>query len=226
MQRVYVRMVRMRIPRETAIAGGCAEYGSKEYVLTHWQLKELSDPELQWLSTHPATQDGGACIVLHGTRYDWPTVRDSIRAALSDEQLREAQKRQCILSCARFASSIPALARAAREGYDVRPDVLDHVARELTRIDDGALVLVERSPEHKDLEITERSAPHRSGFRVLDRVRDWAATVARPDCLAIEIGRISACQRSGLRFTAVPVRLTMGLGAGRVILFPADDEVD
>lgn len=112
--------------------------------------------------------------------------------------LAESRRTQCVEELRAFALGIPALARAARDGYDVSDAVVAHVADQVAARDPEAFVLVEGSAMYQSSRCEDRKNPRLYAFEVLDRVSSHVSQVVTPPSLEILLQKIQ-------RFTPPPV---------------------
>jgi len=81
----------------------------------------------------------------------------------------------------------PAAQRAAREGYDVRPAVLDAVQAQLPKPDAVA--------QGDRYQWSERSSPNEKAFGLFDRIAAAAkAATKKPACVELEVSRVLRIQ--------------------------------
>ena len=107
------------------------------------------------------------------------------------EAQKEAEKTAAREEIQVFALTIPSLARAAEDGYDVAAAVIEHLVEQLVnKAGVEAVVLCKGSPDWERYGWSERSAPSPEAFALLDRVTDLVDGLAHPACVAVEALRI------------------------------------
>ena len=138
-----------------------------------------------------------------------------------------------------WATTIPDLARAATDGYEIRGAVMDRIADAFV---DAAgppysttTTLREGANEYDRTSWEDRSAPSRQAFVRLDAVTAAAAAVAKPECVEIEVRRVQRVtvqradrddcdDRDHERYTGIVaiVHTPLGIAKDRVVIWRVD----
>lgn len=132
-----------------------------------------------------------------------------------------------------YARTIPALKRAAEEGYNIEGSAIGHLVNAVQAYDSDALVLDERDEQFVRSEIRERPAPGTHAFAVSDALQAHVANLPIPDGVGVKVERISRLSLAvrGDAYdewyveepiTVVPVKIDPIFGHAKFVLFVAD----
>jgi len=115
-------------------------------------------------------------------------------------------------------------AAAASLGYDVSSAVVDHVIKSLPELGVERMTWKRGAPGSEFVVWMERESPREDALVLADMLRVAVATVPRPRCVTIEVGRVVRVhdRRDQKKWTAVAVHVKSPLTGERVVLYTTE----
>lgn len=156
-------------------------------------------------------------------------------------ELRIAKGKVAQAGLVEYAKLVPALARAAAEGYQVHEAALEHYIGDIARLDEDVEVLRSDSERYLKSKLEERRAPDERAFETLDRIRAHLSAIRHPDGVEVVVDRIQKIKlafqekpRGGFQekggkwrldapVTVVPVRVDASFQSSTVLIFVAEN---